>query len=465
MESRDTTTDETATQTFRDRFRGDVLREGDEGYDEARTVWNAMIDRTPGLIARPVGTADVVTAVSHARENDLVLSVKGGGHNVTGNAVCEDGLMIDLSEMDDVRVDPKAQTVRVGPGATLGDMDHETQAFGLATPGGVVSTTGVAGLTLGGGLGWLSPKYGLSIDNLRSVDLVTADGELVHASEDENEDLFWGVRGGGGNFGVVTSFEFRCHEVGPEVLFGPIVYAYEDAPDVLRHYGDFARDAPRECCVWVNSLTAPPLPFLPEEHVGTKVLVVVAFYAGDVGDGEAALAPLREYGDPVADAVAPTRYTAAQTTFDELQSAGARNYWKSQNFTELTDEVVDTVVEYAERLPTPESEILVHQVGGAVNDVASDATAYPHRDAEFIVSPAARWEDPSKGDEYVEWVRECDEALAEHATGGTYVNFIGDREGRERTAYGSNYDRLVELKNEYDPGNLFRMNQNVEPTG
>ena len=456
--------DETIVAEFRQGFRGAVFREGDAGYDEARTVWNAMVDRKPALVVRPTGAADVMHAVDYARENGLPLSVKGGGHNIAGTAVCDGGLMIDLSGMNEVRVDPEARTARVGPGATLGDMDHETQVFGLAAPGGVVSTTGVAGLTLGGGFGWLSRKYGLAVDNLRSVDVVTAAGELVHASEDENADLLWGIRGGGGNFGIVTSFEFDLHEVGPEVLFGPIVYRFEDAPDVFRNYREFAREAPRECCVWVDSLTAPPLPFLPEEYHGTNVLSVAAFYAGDLEEGERVLAPLREYGDPIADAVAPTPYTVVQSILDDLYAAGARNYWTSQNFTELTDDVIDTVVGLVERLPTPQSDVLIHQVGGAINDVAPDATAYPHRDAEFIVSPGARWEDPSDDDACIAWVRECREALAEHATGGVYVNFVSEGEERERAAYGENYDRLVELKNEYDPGNLFRMNQNVVPT-
>lgn len=356
----------------------------------------------------------------------------------------------------------RGRTVRAGPGATLGD--HETQAFGLATPGGVVSTTGVAGLTLSGGFGWLSRKYGLAIDNLRSVDVVTPDGELRTVSENEKADLFWAIRGGSGNFGIVTSFEFDLHEVGPEVLFGPVVYPYEDASDVLRHYRDFARDAPPECCVWADSMTAPPLPFLPEDVHGSTVLVLMQSYAGDIEESENVLEPLRECGNPIADVVAPIPYTAAQSTFDDLVTPGARNYWKSHNYTELTDETLDTIVKYAERLPTPQSEILVHHVGGAINDVAPDATAYPHRDAEFIVTPSVRWEDPTKDAEYLEWVRECHDALADEATGGTYVNFEGEREGHEQNAYGKNYDRLVELKNEYDPTNLFRMNQNVKPS-
>lgn len=461
--STNTQIDGSEYETLAQRIHGQTLQPGDDDYEAARSVWNAMIDRKPVVIVRPAGTADVITAVEFAGERDLPLSVKGGGHNVAGNAICDDGLTIDLSSMSLIRVDPAAQTARVGPGATMADLDHETQAFGLATPGGVISTTGVAGITLGGGIGWLSRKYGLSIDNLRSVDVVTADGELVTASEDENPDLFWAVRGGSGNVGVVTSFEFDLHEIGPEVLFGPTVYPYEDAPDVFAHYRDVIRDVPPECAVWVNSVAAPPLPFLPNAVHGTTVLILMQFYAGDPETGEAVLEPLREYGTPIADAVAPTRYTEAQSLMDDLYTEGARNYWKAPNFTTLTEETTDTILEYAERLPTSQSEILVHHVGGAVNEVSSDATAYPHRDTEFIVTVAARWEDPTKDDECIAWVRECHDALAEAATGGTYVNFEGDNEGRERNAYGENYDRLAESKAEYDPENLFRSNQNVIP--
>ncbi|SDQ63467.1 FAD-binding oxidoreductase [Natronobacterium texcoconense] len=455
--------DDPEYETLARHVHGEVLRPGDDGYEDARSIWNAMIDRKPAVIVRPTGTADVVTGVEFAYDRDLPLSVKGGGHNVAGNAICDDGLTLDLSSMSSVRVDPTTETARVGPGATMADLDHETQAFGLATPGGVISTTGVAGITLGGGIGWLSRKYGLSIDNLRSVEVVTADGEVVTASEDENPDLFWAIRGGSGNFGIVTSFEFDLHEVGPEVLFGPIVYPYDDASDLLARYEEFARDAPRECAVWANSVAAPPLPFIPEDVHGTTVLVLMGFYAGDLDEGEAVLEPLREFGDPIADAVGPMRYTEAQSLMDDLYAEGARNYWKASNFTALGEETIDTIVEYAERAPTPESEILVHQVGGAVNDVEPGATAYPHRNTEYIATVAARWEDPANDDECIAWVRECHDALAAGATGGTYVNFEGDSEGSERNAYGENYDRLGETKTAYDPENVFRQNQNVKP--
>ena len=455
---------EQALRDFWGRLRGELIRPQDDGYDEARTAWNAMIDKRPALIVRCSGVADVIEAVDFARENDLLLAVRGGGHNIAGASVCDGGLVIDLSPMRGIHVDPKARTARVQGGATFADVDHETQAFGLAVPNGVVSTTGVGGLTLGGGFGRLSRKHGLTADNLLSADVVTADGALVTASPDEHPDLFWGIRGGGGNFGVVTSFEFRLHEVGPEVLFGPIVYRLEDAADVLRSYRAFATTAPNECSVWADFLTAPPLPFLPEAVHGTTVLFVAPFYAGDVKEGEEVLRPLREYGAPIADAVAPMPYVAAQSAIDGLYTPGSHNYWKSHNFTDLSDATIDIIVEHAKRLPTPQSDILVSHLGGAVNDVASDETAYPHRDIAFVVTPGGRWEDAAQHDATVAWVRECFAALSAHATGSSYANFIAERTGREGAAYGANYDRLVEVKNRYDPTNLFRLNQNVIPT-
>ncbi|WP_408958607.1 FAD-binding oxidoreductase [Natrinema sp. 74] len=452
-----------AIDGFSEGLRGELLRPADPNYDEARSIWNGMIDRYPALIVRSRGVSDVIDAVNFARDHDLPLAVRGGGHNIAGNAVCDDGLMLDLSAMRSVQVDPEERTARVEPGATLADVDHETQAFGLATPLGINSTTGIAGLTLGGGFGWLTRKYGMTVDNLRSVDIVTADGELRRASEAENPDLFWGVRGGGGNFGVVTAFEFALHEVGPEVLAGPVVYSDADAPAVLRHVRDFNEDAPDESAVWVVLRNAPPLPFLPAAVHGTGVVIVVAFYAGDVADGEAVLAPIREFGDPIADAVGPHRYAAFQQSFDPLLTEGARNYWKSHNFGDLSDEAIDTAIEYARTLPSPLSEIFFGQVGGAMARVPSDATAYPHRDAEYAMNVHTRWEDPAMDDECVGWAREFFDAMAPYATGGVYVNFVSEREGEETIAYGDNYGRLADLKARYDPENLFRMNQNVTP--
>jgi FAD/FMN-containing dehydrogenase len=454
---------EPVIEAFEEKLRGQLILPQNEDYDEARAVWNAMIDKKPALIVRCLGVADVIEAVRFARENDLLVAVRGGGHNIAGVSVCEQGLMIDLSPMRAVHIDPKAQTARVQGGATFAEVDHETQAFGLAVPNGVVSTTGVGGLTLGGGFGRLSRKYGLTADNLLSADVVTADGALTTASANENADLFWGIRGGGGNFGIVTSFKFKLHEVGPEVLFGPIAYRLEDAAQVLRHYRDFAINAPNECSIWADFLTAPPLPFLPEAVHGTKVLFVVPFYAGNLQDGEALLKPLRQYGKPIADAVAVTPYIAAQRALDDLYAKGARNYWKSHNFTELSDAALDTIVAYARKLPTSQSDILISHLGGVINDVAPEATAYPHRDITFVVTPGGRWEDPAQDNASIAWVRQCFEALTPHATGLSYVNFIAESAGREQEAFGPNHDRLVKLKKKYDPTNLFRLNQNITP--
>ena len=449
---------------FRAGVRGEVILPTDEGYDEARTVWNATIDRHPALIVRCAGTADVISAVAFAKERDLPISVKGGGHNIAGRAVEDEALMIDLSPMRSVRVDPDARTARVEPGVVLNELDHETQAFGLATPVGYNSTTGVAGLTLGGGFGWLSRRYGMTVDNLVSADVVTAAGELVHASETENEDLFWGLRGGGGNFGIVTSFEFQLHEVGPTVLSGPIVHPFEDTAAVLSEYREFVAAAPEEAAVWFVIRHAPPLPFIPEEWHGEKVLILAAFYAGEMSEGEEVLRPLREIGTPIADAVGPHPYAGWQQAFDGLAPAGARNYWKSHNFVEFTDGMIETFVEYGATIPSEGTEIACAQLGGVINDVPVDATAYPHRDAEFTMNLHTQWEDPGQDEACMAWAREFHEAMTPHATGGVYANFVPEEVGDQQAAYRENYDRLVEVKNAWDPENLFRLNHNVEPS-
>jgi FAD/FMN-containing dehydrogenase len=422
-----------------------------------------MIDRRPALIVRCAGVSDVIDTVEFAQAEDRPLSIRGGGHNIAGSAVSDGGIVLDCGAMDSVVVDPHTQVARVEPGATLADVDHETQAFGLATPLGINSTTGVAGLTLGGGFGWLTRKYGLAIDNLRSADVVTADGQLVHASADEHPDLFWAIRGGGGNFGVVTNFEFDCYHVGPEVLCGPLVYDQEDAGDVLRTVRAFNRDSPDACVVWAIMRKAPPLPFLDASVHGTDVLILVAFYAGEIATGRRVLDPIRSYGDPVADAIGVEPYAEFQQAFDPLLEPGARNYWKSHNFTELTDEAIDTAIEYAADLPTDLSEIFFGQLGGAMTRVDRDATAFPHRDTRYAMNVHTRWEDPGMDEECVAWAREFHEAMAAHATGGVYVNFVSEREGQESAAYGENYARLAALKAAYDPDNLFHVNQNVEP--
>lgn len=452
-----------ATDSLEASLRGRLLRMGDEEYDRARQVWNGMIDRRPAVIVQCMGTADIMQAVRFARDNDLPVAVRGCGHNIAGKAVCDEGLVIDLSMMKGVRVDPVARTARVEPGAALRDLDHETQAFGLATPLGINSTTGVAGLTLGGGFGWLSRKYGMTIDNLRAVDVVTAEGRLVRASEAENPDLFWATRGGGGNFGIVSSFEFQLHPVGPEVMCGPIVYAQEDGPGVLRHVRDVNAEAPDELAVWAVLRKAPPMPFLPEDVHGTDVVIVVPFYAGSLEAGERAIEPLRAYGNPIADAAGPHPYAAFQQAFDPLLTEGARNYWKSHNFATLTDAAIDTALDCAATLPSAQSEIFFGQVGGAMNRVPVEATAYPHRDAEYVMNVHTRWEDPASDTLCIAWARDVYQRMAPYATGGTYVNFISEDRGEEQQAYGQNYDRLATLKARYDPTNLFHINQNIAP--
>jgi FAD/FMN-containing dehydrogenase len=449
---------------FRNAVRGSVRLPGEPGYDEARAIWNAMIDRRPGAVVSCAGAADVIQAVGFAREHGLRLAVRSGGHNIAGNAVCEGGLKIDLSPMKSVRVDPARRTARVEAGATLGDFDREAQAFGLATPLGINSTTGVAGLTLGGGFGWISRRYGLTIDNLLSADVVTASGDLLHASETQNPDLFWAIRGGSGNFGVVTSFEFRLHPVGPEVLSGLIVHPYDQARQLFDGYRRFVADAPDELTAWVVLRKAPPLPFLPEDWHGKEVMVLALCYVGDMAAGEEAVAPLRALGKPIADVVSPHPFVGWQAAFDPLLTPGARNYWKSHDFTQLSDAAVEAIVEYTGKLPTPECEIFVAHLGGAVNRVAWDATAYPHRDAEFVLNVHTRWQEPAQDAECVRWARDFFDKTAPHATGGVYVNFMPEDEtDRTMGAYGANYERLAAIKAKYDPSNMFRLNQNIRP--
>jgi len=445
--------------------RGAVLIEEDEGYGAARSLWNGMIDRKPGVIVRCAGAADVRAAVDFARDAGVLLSVKGGGHNIAGSALCDGGVMIDLSPMKSVRVDPATRVVWVEPGVTLGELDRETQAFGLVTPTGINSTTGVAGLSLGGGFGWTSRKFGLSSDNLLSADVVTADGRLVRASADENPDLFWALRGGSGNFGVVTSFAFRLHALGPHVMSGLIIYPIAQAADLLRRYREIAAAAPDELACWFVMRAAPPLPFLPKEVHGTGIIAFAACYTGPMEEAEPALRPLRAMGQPIADVIGPHPFTAWQTVLDPLLTPGARNYWKSHSFVTIPDGLIDVLVTYASRLPSAETEIAFAQLGGAINRVAPDATAYPHRNAEFLVNLHTRWRDKAEDAKCIAWARALFDACAPFATGGTYVNFIpeDDSDGVRR-AYLGNAQRLAAIKAKYDPGNLFRVNQNIRPT-
>lgn len=452
-------------ERLRSRVEGRLLTPADPGYGDARSIWNAMIDRRPGLIVRCATAADVAVAVRFAAERDLLISVRGGGHNIAGSAVCDGGLMIDLSRLSDVDVDPDTRTARVGPGATLADMDAATQAHGLATPLGINSTTGVAGLTLGGGFGWLTRKYGMTVDNVRAMDVVTAGGERVRATEREHPDLFWALRGGGGNFGVVTSFEFDLHPVGPEVLSGLIVHPWGMAADVLRFHREFVATLPDETTVWPILRKAPPLPFLPEAWHGREVVVLAAFHAGDPAEGEARLRPLREHGEPIADTIGMHPYVGWQQAFDPLLTPGLRNYWKSHNLADLSDGVLDTLIDFGSRLPTPHCELLVPQMGGASGRVPPEATPYENRETRFIVNVHTRWEQPALDRTCIGWARELFDALAPHAAGSVYVNFMsGDEGDRIRAgAYGRTYGRLARIKAEYDPDNLFRINQNIRP--
>ena len=457
---------ERAVEGFGAGLRGSLIRPGDAAYDEARTIWNAMIDRRPGLIVRCLGTADVIRAVNFAQENDLLVAVRSGGHNIAGNAVCDGGLMIDLSRMRSVRVDPKARKAYVEAGATLGDFDHEAQAFGLATPLGINSTTGVAGLTLGGGFGWLSRKYGMSVDCLLSADVVTAQGKLVRASAKENADLFWAIRGGGGNFGIVTSFEFRLYPVGPTVFAGLLVFPLSQAEQVLKKYRKFVEKIPDEMNVWVVLRRAPPLPFLPPEVHGTGVVVLAVFYAGDAKKGNRLIAPLRGFGELLGEQTGPVPYTAWQRAFDPLLTPGARNYWKSHNFTRLSDETIGVVVKYAGNLPTSASEAFIGLIGGRAGRIPRTATAYSQRDAKFVLNVHTRWESPGDDKRCVAWAREFFDASAADATGGVYVNFMPEDEaGRTPAAYKpETWKRLQKAKAKWDPKNLFRLNQNVKPS-
>jgi FAD/FMN-containing dehydrogenase len=455
---------EDAVESLRGSLRGALLRPGDEGYDAARAVWNGMIDRRPELIVRCTGVADVIAAVTFARANDLLMAVRGGGHSVAGLSVCDGGIVIDLSPMKGIRVDPVRRTARVEPGVKWGELDRETQTFGLAVPGGVVSTTGIAGLTLGGGQGWLGREYGLALDNLVSVDVVTADGAFLSASAEENSDLMWGVRGGGGNFGVVSSFEYRLNPVGPIVLAGPVFYPADRAVEVLRGYRDFFADAPDEVAGMAAVLTAPPAPFLPESAHGSKVVAIVLCYVGDPQGGEAALAPLRSLADPVVDLVGPMPYTALQALFDEGQLPGRQNYWKSSYVNVISNEAIETFVAYATNAPSPLTTAYFLRLEGAIGRVAEDETAYSHRRAAYDFASLTVWTDPREDDKQISWSRDFWQAMQPYAADAVYVNNLGDEgDARVREAYGeAKYDRLVALKDKYDPTNLFRLNQNIQ---
>jgi FAD/FMN-containing dehydrogenase len=453
-------------ERLRDRLAGEVLDPAHPGYDDARRIWNGDIDRRPALIARCTGAADVVDAVRFAREHDLIASVRGGGHAVAGHALCDGGLVIDLSPMTGVRVDPFTRTARVEGGALYRHLDRETQAFGLAATGGIVSHTGVGGLTLGGGIGWLMRKYGLAVDQLRSCDVVTADGELIVASPHEHPELFWGLRGGGGNFGIVTSFEFELYPVGPTVLAGMVIHPMDDAPRVLRFFRDFVAGAPDEVGVMANLRLAPPLPAIPEHLHGKPIVALPVCYAGPPAEGEEILRPLRSFGSPVLDVVAPKPYRAHQQMFDPAFPHFRHYYWRSRKLPPLTDAAIDITVEHASAITSPMSSVPIFTLGGAVARVDQAETAYPNRAAAHDINIVAAWEpgDPDR-ERHVAWVRRLWADLEPHSN-GVYVNFMSDEDTAAlEAAYGPQaYRRLVSVKDKYDPANFFRGNHNVRPS-
>ena len=450
---------ETEVEELTAKLRGTLLRPGDSGYDETRRVWNGMIDKRPAAIVRCASAADVMSAVNFARANDLLVSVRGGGHSAAGNAVAEGGLMIDLASMKSIRVNPAAQTARAEGGTKWIDFDRETQAFGLATTGGTNSDTGIAGLTLGGGIGWLAGKYGLTCDNLVSMDIVTADGRLLVASEEENADLFWGLRGGGGNFGVVTSFEYQVHPVGSVLQAGMVMHPFDKAKEVLRFYREFSSSIPDEVNTVGVLLTSPE---------GMLAAAIAACYNGPLEEGEKALRPLKEFGPPAVDLIQPMPYLAVQTMLDPTFPVGRQYYWKGVLIESISDQLIETLVERFTGVPSPYSVFAFQQLGNSANRVAADATAFSYRNARYDCVIISGWEDPSEEYANIRWARGVYDALMPFSTGATYLNTLGFSEdlaeGRVKEAFlPDTYQRLVALKSKYDPTNLFRLNANIKP--
>jgi FAD/FMN-containing dehydrogenase len=433
---------------------GKVIRPGDSDYDGARRIWNGNVRKHPGLIVRCAGTADVVQAVDFARANNLLVAVRGGGHNVGGRALCDDGIVIDLSGMKAVFVDPAKRTVRVQGGATLGDVDRETHSFGLAVPAGVISRTGIAGLTLGGGVGWLVRKHGLTCDNLLSCEVVTAEGKIVTASADENADLFWALRGGGGNFGVVTSFLFQAHAVST-VLGGLIVHPRDRARDVIRHYRDFMTSAPEELTAYAGLITSPD---------GQPVVGIIVCYCGDLNEGERALKPLRQFGPPLMDAVQPLPFPAMQKLLDEGFPDGTQNYWKSTFVKELSDDAIDLIVAHGNKMQSPLSAVVIEYYAGAAGRTGSAETAFAQRQAEYDIGFMAQWTDTAENDVHTAWARNVTEAMKPYSSGAYLLNFLSEEDADTiQAAFGANYPRLAQVKKKYDPTNFFSINQNIQP--
>ncbi len=452
----DTVLKEAAVEELRGNLRGELLCPSDDGYDEARSIWNAMFDKRPALIVRCAGVSDIISSVNFARTNSVSVAVRGGGHNVSGSGACDGGRMLDMSRLKGVHVDPVSRTARAEPGLTWGEFDRETQAFGLATTGGICSETGIAGVTLGGGFGWLMRRHGLAVDNLVSVDVVSADGQLRKASATENADLFFGVRGAHSNFGVVTSLEYRLHPVGPTVLAGMVLHPLEKAGEVLKFYREYNSQAPDEMSAWAALLTSPD---------GHPMVAILTCYIGPSEAGEKVVRPLKEFGPPIADMIQRMPYVKSQSLVDEIFPRGRSNYWKSNLLRELSDGAIHTLVEGFRDVTSPYSSVLIEQLGGAVSHVGKDATAFNHRASPYDLVIMPMWSDPAESEKHIRWADELWRAMQPFSSGGVYVNYLGS-EGEERikAAYGTNYERLVTLKNKYDPMNLFRLNQNIKPT-
>lgn len=439
-------------------FRAKLLQPGEDGYDATRQIHNGMIDKRPALIARCAGVSDVVDAIKLGIDSGLEISVRGGGHNVAGRAVCDDGLMIDLSSMKGIFVDPQARTVRAQAGVTWAEFNRETQLFGLAVTGGMVSSTGVAGLTLGGGLGWLMGKYGLTIDNLISVELVTAAGEVLQASEQENSDLFWGLRGGGGNFGVATSFEFNLYEVGPTIIGGLVVYPFDQAREVLKFYRDFTADIPDELSVLGGLIHAP-------DGSGTPMAAILACHCGSQEEGEAAVEPIKAFGNPAMVQMGPMPYSMVNKMLDDGFPKGALNYWKSSFLSTLSDEAIDSMIKQFSACPSGMTGMIIEHIQGAATRIRPEDTAFPHRSTGYNLLIASEWLESAETDSNIAWTRETYNILEQFMIDGAYVNYLGDDEAASRikSAYGPNYDRLQKLKTRYDPDNVFHLNQNIVP--
>lgn len=456
----------TNVEAFSASSNVNVLLPGSVEYDKARKIWNGMFDKEPAIIAQCTNSHDIVESLKYARENDLTVSVKSGGHHSAGTSTVDGGMMIDLSLMQGVKVDPENKTARVQAGCLLGTVDTITQKYGLAISAGIVSHTGISGLTLGGGMGWISRKHGLSVDNLLSAEVVTAEGKAVKASESVNPDLFWAIRGGGGNFGIVSEFEFRCAEIGNEVYAGPVVKRFDDAKDYMRFHRDFVRGLPDEMTVWLVIRHAPPLPFIPEEYHGKLVVILPFVWLGDPEEGKRIIQPLKDYKETVGDGSGMVPWTAWQSAFDGLVPHGARNYWKSHHLKELPDQCIEVIVDFAKEMPTDECEVFIPHMEGAPSKVPADATAFSHRSLPFVMNIHTRWQEPADDERCIQWARDFFEATREFSQ-GVYVNFITDLdESRARDAYTKGtWDRLVKVKSKWDPENVFRMNMNIKPNG